>query len=49
MFSKKQMQTNNGPAQEDIQRRAYNLHLARGGAEEYAVEDWLQAERRTPL
>ncbi|MDN5940968.1 MAG: DUF2934 domain-containing protein [Nitrospira sp.] len=43
-FSKEQMKTNNGPAQGDIERRAYELYLARGGAEGYAVEDWLQAE-----
>ena len=39
------MFTNNGPAREDIERRAYELYLARGGAEGCAVEDWQQAER----
>ena len=36
---------NNGPAREDIERRAYELYLARGGTDGYAIEDWQQAER----
>lgn len=45
MFSKERMRTNNGPAREDIARRAYELYLARGGADGYAVENWLQVEQ----
>ena len=31
---------------EDVARRAYELFLARGGAEGHDVEDWLEAERQ---
>jgi Protein of unknown function (DUF2934) len=31
---------------DDIARRAYELFLARGGAEGHDVEDWLEAERQ---
>lgn len=44
-FSTQQMLTNNGPHRKDIERRAYELYLARGGADGYAIEDWQQAER----
>jgi Protein of unknown function (DUF2934) len=44
IFSKEQMRTHNGPAGEDIERRAYELYLARSRADGYALEDWLQAE-----
>jgi hypothetical protein len=30
---------------EQIARRAYELYLARGGADGQAMEDWLNAER----
>jgi len=30
---------------EEVARRAYEIHLARGGGEGFAVEDWLRAER----
>lgn len=33
------------PTREDIERRAYELYLERGGAEGNEMEDWLQAER----
>ena len=33
------------PDREEIQRRAYDLYLARGGGEGDAVEDWLKAEQ----
>ena len=33
------------PTQEEIERRAYELCLARGGAHGHDLDDWLQAER----
>ena len=30
---------------EEVARRAYEIHLARGGGEGFDVEDWLRAER----
>ena len=33
------------PTAEDIQRRAYEIYLAREGGDGSALEDWLQAER----
>jgi hypothetical protein len=33
------------PAREDIERRAYEIYLERGGGEGGEMEDWLQAER----
>ena len=45
IFSTQQKPANNGPAREEIERRAYELYLARGGADGDAVEDWQQAER----
>lgn len=45
IFPTPQNPANTGPAREDIQRRAYELYLARGGANGYAIEDWQQAER----
>lgn len=33
------------PSREEIERRAYELYLARGCGEGHAEEDWLQAER----
>ena len=44
-FSTQQKMANNGPHREDIERRAYELYLARGGVDGYATEDWQQAER----
>jgi hypothetical protein len=34
-----------GPSQEQIAKRAYELFEARGGEHGHDVEDWLQAER----
>jgi hypothetical protein len=34
-----------GPTHEEIQRRAYEIHLERGGAHGQDMEDWLEAER----
>jgi hypothetical protein len=33
------------PARAEIERRAYEIYLARGGADGYDQDDWLQAER----
>ncbi|PYU65608.1 MAG: hypothetical protein DMG49_23835 [Acidobacteria bacterium] len=33
------------PTPEEIERRAFQLYLERGGALGHDVEDWLQAER----
>ncbi len=35
----------NEPAREEIERRAYELYLARGEVHGYDQADWLQAER----
>ena len=36
--------TSRGPSQDDIERRAYEIFLERGGTDGHAEEDWLQAE-----
>jgi hypothetical protein len=33
-----------GPSQGEIERRAYQIFLERGGTDGHAEEDWLQAE-----
>lgn len=33
------------PDPQEIERRAYQLYLARGGYHGHDLEDWLQAER----
>jgi Protein of unknown function (DUF2934) len=45
IFSTQQKRANNGPDREDIERRAYELYLARGAEAGDAVGDWLQAEQ----
>jgi hypothetical protein len=35
----------NEPAREEIERRAYELYLARGEVPGFDQDDWLQAER----
>ena len=35
----------NGPPEDDIRARAYEIFLRRGGAPGYELEDWLAAER----
>ena len=35
----------NEPGREEIERRAYELYLARGEVQGYDQDDWLQAER----
>ncbi|MBN1203903.1 MAG: DUF2934 domain-containing protein [Myxococcaceae bacterium] len=41
--------TRNGPTQEQIARRAYEIFLARGGTHGNAEQDWFQAERELRL
>lgn len=38
-----------GYTEQDVQRRAYEIHLARGSAPGAELEDWLQAEREFQL
>jgi Protein of unknown function (DUF2934) len=33
------------PTYEEIELRAYQIHIERGGADAHDVDDWLQAER----
>jgi hypothetical protein len=33
------------PAEDEIQARAYEIYLERGGGEGNEIDDWLQAER----
>jgi hypothetical protein len=35
----------NGPSPEEIQQRAYEIHIDRGGPHGHDLDDWLQAER----
>jgi hypothetical protein len=41
-----QAATRKSPLTEDIERRAYDIYLSRGGADGSDVDDWLQAERQ---
>ena len=44
--SESQPQTASGaPTREEIELRAYQIYVERGGAQGQDVEDWLQAER----
>ncbi len=45
MFSTQQKLTKSGLDREAIERRAYELYLARGGADGDAAEDWFMAEQ----
>ncbi len=45
LFSRRRGSAANEPAREEIEQRAYELYLARGATDGYALEDWLQAER----
>lgn len=33
------------PTREEIEQRAYQIYIERGGAQGQALQDWLQAER----
>jgi hypothetical protein len=37
--------TQHFPTPEEIRRRAYEIHLSRGGSDGHDIGDWLQAER----
>lgn len=43
--SRRGASTASGPAPEEVERRAYDIYLARGGTDGHAQEDWLQAEQ----
>jgi len=45
IFSPERSTPAGGPSREEIPQRAYELYLARGGADGSEQEDWLQAER----
>ena len=45
IFSPDRNTLTEGPSREEIAQRAYELYLARGGADGSEQEDWLQAER----
>ena len=34
------------PRTEDIERRAYQIYVGRGGSDGHDLDDWLQAERQ---
>ena len=40
----KRASTSHGPSQDEIEQRAYQIFLERGGTDGHAEEDWLQAE-----
>lgn len=45
LFSRRQASIAHEPAREEIERRAYEIFLARGATDGHALEDWVQAER----
>ena len=45
VFSPDRITPSEGPNREAIAKRAYELYLARGGADGSEQEDWLEAER----
>jgi len=42
---KARLQPADAPSYQEIQRRAYEIHVERGGTHGQDVDDWLQAER----
>ena len=40
----KRASASRGPSQDEIERRAYQIFLERGGIDGHAEDDWLQAE-----
>jgi hypothetical protein len=40
----KRASASRGPSQDEIERRAYQIFLERGGTDGHAERDWLQAE-----
>ena len=45
IFSPDRNTLTEGPSREEIAQRAYELYLARGGADGSEQDDWLRAER----
>jgi Protein of unknown function (DUF2934) len=45
IFPNRGAQVRKEPTRLDIERRAYEIYLVRGGADGHAVDDWLQAEK----
>jgi Protein of unknown function (DUF2934) len=45
IFANRGAQVRKAPTRLDIERRAYEIYLVRGGADGHAFDDWLQAEK----
>jgi hypothetical protein len=45
IFGNRGAQVRKEPTRDDIERRAYEIYLVRGGADGHAFDDWLQAEK----
>jgi hypothetical protein len=45
IFANRGAQVRKEPTRLDVERRAYEIYLVRGGADGHAVDDWLQAEK----
>jgi hypothetical protein len=45
IFNNKRELTSSHPTRLEIERRAYEIYLVRGGKDGHAVDDWLQAEK----
>ena len=45
LFSRTAASTANESARDEIERRAYQIYLARGATDGHALEDWVRAER----
>jgi Protein of unknown function (DUF2934) len=45
IISSEAVRAQNGPSLEEIQQRAYEIHIERGGTHGQDVDDWLTAER----
>lgn len=44
-LSAKEQSTTNAPTAEEIRKRAFEIHLERGGIHGCDLDDWLRAER----
>jgi Protein of unknown function (DUF2934) len=40
----KEQSTKNAPTPEEIRKRAFEIHIERGGIHGYDLDDWLRAE-----
>ena len=45
IFANRGAQSSTEPTHLDIERRAYEIYLVRGGVDGGTVDDWLQAEK----